>query len=315
MILVTGATGFIGRSLLRNLESSGEAVRILLRPKPDSPALPRGSSFEIALASMSDRRGLRAAMVGVDTVVHLASAEAQGGQGDLDAVDVRGTEFIAEAASDAKVERIFYLSHLGASPSSAFPLLRAKALAEEHIRRSGVPHIILRSGLVFGEADRFLTSLAMLLAASPLLFPIPGNGDVLVHPLWIGDLVTGVDWLLHDPEFRGGTFEIGGPEHFHFHDVVTTVMETCGSKRILTPLRPPYLRGLTWLLERMLPRPPVNTNTIDYLAMNRTAPLDSMARLIGLQPARLTDHIEFLRGGHWLSRLLASQRGRTDGHG
>jgi uncharacterized protein YbjT (DUF2867 family) len=310
MILVTGATGFVGRSLLRSLESSGEAIRILLRPKASSPALPRGSPFEVALASMSDRRGLRAAMVGVDTVIHLASAEAEGGLGDLDTVDVRGTEFIAEAASDAKVERIFYLSHLGASPSSAFPLLRAKALAEEHIRRSGVRHTILRSGLLFGEGDHFLSSLAMLLAISPLLFPIPGDGEVLIHPLWIGDLLTGMDWLLHDPGFSGGTFEIGGPEHFRFHEVVRAVMDHCGSHRILTPLRPPYLRALTWSLERLLPRSPVNTNMIDYLAMNRTAPLDSMARLVGLQPARLIDHLGFLSDGHWFRRLLSAQRGR-----
>lgn len=310
MILVTGATGFVGRSLLRNLESSGEAVRILLRPKAESPSLPRGSAFEVALASMSDRRGLRAAMVGVDTVIHLASAEAQGSRGDLDAVDVRGTEFLAEAASDAKVDRIFYLSHLGASPSSAFPLLRAKALAEEHIRRSGVPHTILRSGLLFGEGDRFLSSLAMMLAVSPFLFPMPGDGDVLVDPLWIGDLVTGLDWLLHDPDFEGGTFEIGGPEHFRLHEVITTVMETCGARRILVPLRPPYLRGLTWIVERALPSSPVNINMMDYLAMNRTAPLDSMARLVGLRPARLTDHVEFLRTGGWLRRLLALQWGR-----
>lgn len=313
MFLVTGATGFVGSSLLPRLEASGTSVRILLRPKASSPALPRGSSFEVALASMSDPRGLRAAMVGVDTVVHLASAESEGGQGDLDAVDVRGTEYVAEAARDAKVNRIVFLSHLGASPSSAFPLLRAKALAEEHIRRSGVRYTILRSGLLYGQGDRFLTPLAMLLAAAPFVFPIPGDGDVLLHPLWIGDLLTGLEWLLADPGFKGGTFEIGGPEHFRLREVVEAVMQASGSKRILSPMRPPYLRSMVWLMERMLPRPPVTTNTIDYLAMNRTAPLDSMARLVGLQPARMSDHMEFLRDGHWLRRLLSAQWGRTDG--
>jgi uncharacterized protein YbjT (DUF2867 family) len=307
MILVTGATGFIGRSLLRTLESTGGDVRILLRPKPSSPRLPHGLPFEVALSSMSDRRGLRAAMVGVDTVLHLASAESQGLRGDLDAVDVRGTEYLVEAAKDARVRRLFYLSHLGSSPASAFPLLRAKALAEEHIRHSGLWHTILRSGPLFGPGDRFLTSLAMLLAASPGVLPMPGDGRVLVHPLWIEDLVTCMDWLLHDPEFDGGTFDIGGPEHFRLGELVEIVKSAAGIRRAIWPMRPPYVRALTWLMERGLPHSPVTTHAIDYLAMNRTAPLDSMARLANLQPARLTDHLGFLRSGGWLRQMVLRQ--------
>ena len=307
MILVTGATGYIGRRLLPWLHAEGGRVRILLRPRPKSPRLPTGLALEVALTSLADLRGVRAAMVGVDRVIHLASAAADGPRGDLYATDVAGTENVVQAAADASVRQIVFLSHLGASRASAYPLLRAKALAEEHIRNSGLPHLILRCGPIFGPGDRFLTRLAMMLAASPVVLPIPGEGAVQLHPLWLEDLVTALQWLLDDPEAKLGTHEVGGPEHLSLRRVIDLVAETTGYRRIFMPMRPAYMRGLVWLLERMMPHPPLTTNALDYLAANRTAPLDSMIRLAGLQPARLADRIGFLEEGRWGWQLMRRQ--------
>lgn len=299
MILVTGATGFIGRNLLPRLEELGIPLRILLRPSSRSPELPPGIKFEVALASMTDRRGLRAALVGVDQVIHLASAEADGHRGDLERTDVLGTEYLAAAASDAGVKRIIYLSHLGASPSSAFQLLNAKAAAEQRIQQNSVPHLILRCGLVFGPGDRFTSTLASLLRLSPIIFPLPASGSTLIQPLWIEDLVTCFQWILEDSDLRTGTYEIGGPEHVSVEQAANQVMAAAGLNRILVGTRPPYLRGLIWALERLSARPGITTHAIDYLASNRTAPLDSMVRFIGLKPSQMMDHLSYLEKGGW----------------
>lgn len=309
MILVTGATGFVGRRLLTGLDEVDMAARILLRPAHHSPRLPKGLRLDVALASLSDPRGLRAAMKGVNTVVHLASAERHGHRGDLQAADVAGTEFLAQAARETGIDRILYLSHLGASPSSAFPLLRAKARAEEHLRRSGVSHIILRVGPLFGAGDRFTTALAKLIRALPFVLPLPGDGSTLLHPLSIDDLVTCIQWLLQDPASEGGTYSIGGPEHLRLRQVVDLVAAASGTARRYLSLRPAYVRGFTWLAERALPNPPITTHTVDYLAMSRTAPLDSLVRLVGLQPRRLAENLGHLQGRRWGLELLRSQLG------
>ena len=75
LILVTGATGFVGRALLPQLVQGGHEVRCLLRPSRQSPRLPKGVSVQVSIASLDDERALRAAMAGVDTVVHLVGAE------------------------------------------------------------------------------------------------------------------------------------------------------------------------------------------------------------------------------------------------
>lgn len=307
MILVTGATGFVGRRLLPVLVETGEEVRILLRPRRSSPELPRGEEFDVALASLSDPRGVRAAMVGVHKVIHLASAERQGSEEALTDTDVEGTENLAEAAAEVGVEYFVYMSHLGASRSSAYPLLRAKAAAEEHIRRSEVPHLVLRSGPLFGDGDRFTCALAMVMAASPGLLPIPGDGSVPLQPLWIEDLATALEWILDERERPQGIHEIGGPEFLTLAEIVEMVGSAAGLNRTPLPIRPPYLRGVLWLLQALLPNPPVTTLTVDYLAAPRTASLDSMPRLVGLQPARMERHLDYLRGVSWLGRFVRSQ--------
>ena len=112
MILVTGGTGFIGRALIRNLVESGYPVRMLIRPSSRSPELPRGVPVEVAISSLSDERSLRAAMVGVKAVYHLAGVERRGAYADLMSVDIQGTRLVSEAAADAGVEREI-VEHLG----------------------------------------------------------------------------------------------------------------------------------------------------------------------------------------------------------
>lgn len=309
MILITGATGFVGGRLLPVLVHRPEAVRILLRPKRSSPDIPRGTELDVALASLSDPPGVRAAMVGVETVIHLASAERRGERGELTEVDVRGTEILAQAASEAGVRYLVYLSHLGASRSSAYPLLRAKAAAEEHIRRSGVPHLLLRSGPLFGEGDRFTRSLAMMMAVSPGFFPIPGGSSVPLQPLWIEDLVTALEWILGEQDRVQGTYEVGGPEFLTLEEIVALVSEAAGIRRSMVRVRPPYLRLLVWLLESILPRPPVTAHDIDYLAAPRTATLDSMPRLVGLQPTRMYTQLDYLNRANWLLEFVREQWG------
>ncbi len=307
MLLVTGATGFIGRRLLSGLNEAGYAVRILLKPSRQSPRLPRGATIEVALSSLSDLGGIRAAMVGVDTVIHLASEEHYGHRSNLRQGDVQGTDNLAQAAAEARVARFIYLSHLGADRSSAYPVLRAKGAAEEHLRASGVPFTILRTGVVFGPEDHFSTSLAKIGAVLPGLFPIMGHGEVLLQPLWVQDLTTTLQWLLEEPASLNRRYEIAGPEQLRLAECVKLILASAGLRRVIVPIGAPYLRLAVALMERILPHPPLTTSFLDYVAANRTTDLDSLPRVIGLQPSRMIDRLEYLEDVRWGARLMRDQ--------
>ncbi|MEW5830215.1 MAG: NAD(P)H-binding protein [Chloroflexota bacterium] len=294
MILLTGGTGFIGRALVRQLVDSGYPVRTLVRPSPKTPNLPRGVPVEVAVVSLSDARGLRAAMRDVDTVIHLAGGEGRGSRANLLETDIRGTQNLSQAAADAGIRRILYLSHLGADRASAFPVLKAKGIAEEHLRRSGVPYTIFRTSIVFGPEDNFTTRLMRLIRLNPFFFLLPGDGSVQLQPLWVEDLVATLLLALQNPSTENKTYEIGGAEYFTFRQIVETLLTLSRKNRLLIPTGLPTLRALTVVIEASILSFPTSVFWVDYLSVNRTCPVDTLPRVFGLMPARFATRLNYL---------------------
>lgn len=303
MILVTGATGFVGRVLVRQLTETGQRVRVLLRPSPRSPRLPKGVPVEVAVVALNDERGLRAALRGVDQVYHLASAASQGRGANLFTTDIEGTRTLAQVAASADISRFIYLSHLGSDRASAFPVHKAKGIAEEHIRKSGVPHTIIRSSVIFGPEDHFTTNLARLIRGAPGLLPIPGDGRTLLQPLWVEDLVTCLVWALQNPDAVNQTYDIGGGEYFTVRQVLDTLMGVIRARRAIVSLPPPYMRALFVTLDAFTPGFNVPTYLLDYVAVNRTCPVDNLPRIFGLMPARFAYRLNYLERKPLVQRI------------
>ena len=278
-------------------------VRVLLRSSPNSPRLPRGVPVEVAVASLNDERSIRAALRGVDQIYHLATAGTEGRRGNLLRTDIEGTRVLAQAAASAEIERLIFLSHIGADRASAFPIQKSKGIAEEHIRKSGVPYTIIRSSVVFGPEDRFTNPLALLLRSAPGLFPIPGDGRTLIQPLWVEDLVTCMLWALQNPDMVNETYEIGGGEYFTLRQMLQRIMTVTNTQRILVPLPIPMMRALMVSLDSFIPNFNVSTYWLDYVAVNRTCPVDNMPRIFGLMPARFGYRLDYLARKPWYANL------------
>lgn len=304
MILITGGTGFIGNVLIRHLDNLGHPIKLLIRPSKNSPRLPKNLPLDIAVTSLKDERGLRAAMKDVDCIYHLASAEMLGRKADLSDVDIKGTKALINAASSANIKRIFYLSHLGAERASAYPLLKAKGIAEYTIKNSGIPFTIYRSGIVYGKNDHFSNGLALLMQASPYFVMLPEEGRTMLQPLWVEDMARVLTWSLDMPETINKTIKLGGPEYLSFREICEIIVGVLGIRRKFVNVSPVFLNVLTELIEIIMPNFPTSVFWLDYLAIDRTAELDILPRQFDLLPARMSQHLGYLKKNNIRKKIL-----------
>jgi uncharacterized protein YbjT (DUF2867 family) len=314
MILVTGATGFIGRHLVQALLDQNLAVRCLLPPgKTDD--LPWENPPEIVEGHVLDDQALFRAVTGVHVIFHLANAQWWGRPRDLERIELVGTRNLITAARAARVGRIIIVSHLGATPSSAFPLLQIKGQVEEVVRDGGLAYTIIRSGLVFGEEDAFINHIALMLRANPLFFLMPGRGEVVLHPIYIDDLVDALVCTLRLATVVDRVVEIGGPEYITLGDLIRTVMRVTQMPRMVMGVPPYVLRWLAAIYSRILPRSLITPQWLDILAANRTAKLGNTYEYFGVRPRRIEDTLlTYMRGrSYWRPLLRNALRRRPRG--
>lgn len=312
MILITGADGFVGRHLVKHLADQGWPVRALVPSRRRARRLgPLPDGVELLTGQLTDTQVLHQAMQGIHTVFHLASAQWWGGRRDLERIDMQGTSSVITAARGARIGRLFYLSHLGAEPSSAYGLLRAKGQSEALIRNGGLAYTIMRCGVLFGPEDRFVNGVAMLIRSNPFMFFQPGSGENLLHPLYIHDLMKALDAALERVELVDMTIEIGGAEYVTYNELVRTVMRVSGSRRLIVPVPPHTLRLITRLLSRLVRRWPMTNQWFDMLASNRTATLGNLYDYCGVRPVRFEDTLlTYMPHRRYLLELIRFSFGR-----
>jgi NADH dehydrogenase len=288
MILVTGGTGFVGRHLVSRLLAEGRPVRLLLDERR-AQKLPWENPPEIMVGSILDDEALFRAVTGVHVILHLENAQWWGRPRDLERVELQGTRSLITAARAARVGRVITLSHLGATSASAYPLMRYKGMVEEAIRASGLAYTIIRSGLIFGEEDAFVNHIAMQLRVTPGVFLMPGRGEVVMHPIYIDDLVSALVGSLDTLDTVDNMIEIGGPEYITLQDLISTVMRVSGTFRSIIAVPPYLLRWLSAVYTRVMPRALVTAQWMDILATNRTARLGNLFQYFGIRPRRFED--------------------------
>ena len=183
-VLVTGATGLIGRRLVERLTGDGVQVTALVR-RPG--ALAEGPGLTVVVGDVEDRAGLDRAIAGCDAVVHLANATGVTDPARAEAINVGGTANVIAAARAAGARRIVFTSSISAQRARLGPYGSTKRAAEARLRESGVPFVILRPSLVYGGDSGLVVSLIGHLRGLPLM-PVIGNGRIAIDPVHLDDV-------------------------------------------------------------------------------------------------------------------------------
>lgn len=288
MILVTGASGFVGRHLVKRLE--GKARRAMVRDRsrfPDAPGV------EVVEADLTRPETLGAALAGVQTVVHTAAITANDKEpypGAYRAVNWRGTENLVSAARRAGVQRLVVLSGLGTRPAPEDTYMATRQGMEEAVRQSGLPFVILQPSVLFGDRAPFIEALAALARRSPVV-PVLGHGDLKFQPLWIEDLTTCLLEAAEDGALDGRSIPLGGSEYATLREIQETISQVLGKRRVLAPLPLPVARIQARVMTAVLPRPPLTPATLELFGFENATALDACEKAFGFRPRGFREHL------------------------
>jgi len=283
-VLVTGGTGFVGSAVCRELDDRGHTVTALARNPTD--ALP--PSVEVATGDVRDPDTIDAAFADQDAVVHLVALSPlripRGGERQHDAVTRRGTRNVIRKAEKHGLDRLVYLSGLGADPNADTHYLRAKGQAENAVRDADIDWVIVRPSVVFGDGDEIQPFTRRL--TPPVIAPLPGGGKTPFQLIYIGDLAPMLADAVTEADHVGQTYTIGGPEVLTLAEIATLLRRARGQSTTVVSI-PMGLAKLGMTIGGMLPGFPFGPDQYRGLEQDHTVSDNDLAAF-GVAPDELT---------------------------
>ena len=292
-VLVTGATGFLGRRVVQKLLEHSYQVRCLVHSPGRERIFPTGS-VDVYYGDIGDADALTSACQGVEQVIHLVAVIREGRGATFDSVNRAGVEnMVAAAKAGGSVRQFVQVSAVGAASNPDFPYLFSKWQGERAVINSGLPYTIIRPSIIFGEGDEFLNSLAALVRLFPLV-PVVASGRNRLQPISVDDVAQCIALSLSRHDLQGHTLDIGGPAQLSYNEIVSIVARTMGKRRLRIHI-PLWLMWLNVaLLQRVTPKPPITTEMLRMVRSRNVAELGIVEDTFGFTPTPLAGNINFV---------------------
>jgi len=261
-VFVTGATGFVGRTVIQALRAEGYVVRCLVR-RGSEPDLRGVEAIERVEGDVLSRQTLEEGMAGCDAVVHLVGIirEHVPTNTTFYRVHVQGTSNVVAAAASVGVRRYIHMSALGAREGARSRYHQTKWAAEEAVHACSLPWTIVRPSVIYGRGDGFVSLLVWVVRRLPVVPLIVGGR---LQPVPVEQVAQGVARALARPSAVKQTYEVGGPDRVTLGELVDLIGKVLGRRRILKFNVP---RGVVWAATRVLHRLPYFPLTPDQLLM------------------------------------------------
>jgi uncharacterized protein YbjT (DUF2867 family) len=244
LILLTGASGYVGGRLLLALEKQGYRVRCLAR-RPEVLRQKTGPSTEVVAGDVLDRPSLDSALRGVEVAYYLVHS--MGASGSFEEADRQAAGHFGQAAKAAGVKRIIYLGALGRDEEVLSPHLRSRQEVGEILRQSGVPVLEFRASIVIGSNSLSFEMIRSLVERLPIMIT-PKWVKVPAQPIAIDDLLEYLVAALQLPVSQYRVYEIGGADQVSYADIMRLYARHRGIRlrMIPVPVLTPFLSSL-WL--------------------------------------------------------------------
>jgi uncharacterized protein YbjT (DUF2867 family) len=244
LVLLTGASGYIGGRLLKALEKADWPVRCIAR-RPDLLRPRVDLLTEVVQADCLDRSSLPPSMAGVNTAYYLVHS--MGSPGKFDQEDRQAAQNFADAARESGIRRIIYLGGLGNEGQALSAHLRSRHEVADILRSSGIPTIEFRASIVIGSGSLSFEMIRALVQRLPVMI-CPRWVEVKAQPIAVEDVIAYLMEALELAAEQSSVFEIGGTDQVSYGEIMQEYARQCGLHRwmISVPVLTPRLSSL-WL--------------------------------------------------------------------
>lgn len=288
-VLVTGASGFVGRAVVAELVRRGHTVLAASR-RGEAVAGAQGVKLDVTDPAAVLRV---VGEVSPEAVVHLVGIIQEAGGQTFERVHFEGTRNVL--AATPRTARYVQMSALGAREDSGSRYSSTKGRAERLVRESGLSSTILRPSLIFGPGDDFFGRVLRELVSTGPVVPQIGNGQFPFRPVSVEDVARAFAGALEQPEAVGQTYDLTGPEEFTFRQLLELELAALGKKKPIVPV-PLVLMNLAVPAMRLLPKPPITRDQYAMLKEGNTAPNEPARTVFGLPMRRLQDELPGIVG-------------------
>ncbi|THF67766.1 complex I NDUFA9 subunit family protein [Deinococcus sp. Arct2-2] len=284
-VLVTGATGFVGKAVVKELQNRGHEVFAGSR----SGAAGSGGAVGVPLDVTDPGSVLRAVgQANPDAVIHLVGIITQQGTQTFERVHVEGTRNVLAALP--RGARYVHMSALGAREDSDSRYSTSKARAEALVRASGAAFTIFQPSLIFGLGDDFFGRVLRELVSTAPIVPQIGNGQFPFRPVSVQDVSRAFVGALDLPASVGQTYALTGPDEFTFRALLELELAALGKKKPIVAV-PLALMNLAVPAMQLLPKPPITADQYAMLKEGNTAPNEPARSMFSLPMLRLPDYL------------------------
>jgi NADH dehydrogenase len=291
-VVVAGGSGFLGRHISRALMDAGHEVTVLSRTPEKVSAVAALAGARAVGGDVTDARSLDGTMDGADAVVGVVQfpnhpVEVPRKGLTYDRYDRQGTEHLLAAAAKAGVSRYFYVSGAGADKDSDKSWYRAKGAAEAAVIGSGMTWAALRPSWAYGPEDRALNRLAAIARRSPVV-PQLGIAPQRIQPVSVDDISLAVRRTFDRDDAWGRVFEIGGPDVMTMKEVMQTMLDVIGKRRVIVPI-PKWLAQLGTAPLVVLPKPPMTPQGIEFATQDGIVDTSDLQSILDVHPVGLRE--------------------------
>ncbi len=298
-VLVTGANGHLGRRLIARLLRSGEReVRAFVRSERAAATLrddPMTKGVDVVVGDYTDEARLAEAMQGCRFVAHFVGIIKESAGATYEDAHEATCRSLARAAAASGIERIAYLSIIGARPDHANACLASKGRAEELLLEGSAPATVLRVPMVIGEGDYAAASLGR--QARSGFAPMISGGRTRQQPIDADDVLNAVLAAFDRSGASGLALDLGGPENLSHRELVARAARLLGQRGpAVLPIPRPLVNAAVALMQTTSSSPGMTRDMLDILEHDDRVEAGVACDLLGIELTPLDETLARVLG-------------------